>query len=152
MLQRRLFLRGAAAFALMPAMPALAAGPAMTVTKSPTCGCCTAWADLARQAGYAVETVDVDDVSPLKTRLGVPEALWGCHTVEVEGYVVEGHVPFPAVARLLRERPQIVGIAAPGMPMGSPGMGWDPAARYDVIAFGGTAAEGEVYFRAGTGG
>lgn len=149
MIERRTVLSGGAAALLVPAMPALAAAPAMTVTKSPTCGCCTAWSDLARRAGYTVETVDVEDVSPLKRRLGVPDALWGCHTAEVEGYVVEGHVPFEAVARLLAERPGITGISAPGMPMGSPGMGWDPKARYDVLAFGGAAGVGEVFYRAG---
>lgn len=149
MLQRRAFLTTGCAAILAAAGPALAAGPRMTVTKSPTCGCCTAWADLARRAGYVVDLVDVEDVSVIKRSSGIPEPLWGCHTAQVEGYVVEGHVPFEAVAKLLAERPQITGISAPGMPMGSPGMGWDPTARYDVIAFGGSATEGQVYYRAG---
>lgn len=152
LIDRRLFLCGTSAFMVASGAPALAALPAMTVTKTPTCGCCTAWADLASQAGYAVTTVDMDDVSPVKRRLGVPRELWGCHTAEIDGYVVEGHVPFDAVARLLDERPDVTGIAAPGMPMGSPGMGWDPEARYDVFAFGGEAGTGELFHRAGVAG
>ena len=151
-IDRRTLIRGAATalgLAATPALAGAAALPAMTVTKSPTCGCCTAWADLARKAGYPVTTRDVEDLDAVKERLGVPGHLWACHSVEVDGYVVEGHVPFPAVARLLAERPDIAGISAPGMPMGSPGMVWDPTARYDVIAFGGAAGAGEVFFRAG---
>ncbi len=72
-----------------------------------------------------------------------------CHTAVIDGYVVEGHVPFAAIAKLLEERPEITGIAVPGMPLGSPGMGLDPAARYDVMAFGGDAGEGEVFYQAG---
>lgn len=156
MFDRRTFLRGASAagFFALPAMAATgpvsaATGPAMTVTKSPTCGCCTGWAEFATRAGFDVTLVDIDEVAPTKQRLGVPEDLWGCHTAEVEGYVIEGHVPFEAVAKLLEERPDVTGIAAPGMPMGSPGMGWDPEARYDVFAFGGTAGAGTIYFQAG---
>ena len=74
---------------------------------------------------------------------------WACHTTEVAGYVIEGHVPFEAVAQLLEERPDIAGIAVPGMPGGSPGMGDDPNARFDVIAFGGDAEVGEVFYQAG---
>ena len=146
---RRLFLAGASAAALGLAAPARAGGTAMTVTKSPTCGCCSAWAEIAAREGYDVRPVDVDDITEIKLRLGVPEDLWGCHTAEVDGYVVEGHVPFEAVARLLSERPDVVGIAAPGMPMGSPGMGYDPSARYDVFAFGGEAGDAAIYHRAG---
>lgn len=126
-----------------------AAHGAMTITKDPTCGCCGAWAALARREGYQITLRDVDDTLPEKIARGVPEALWSCHTAVIEGYVVEGHVPFAALARLLAERPEITGIAVPGMPAGSPGMGDDPAARFDVIAFGGSAGAGEVFYRAG---
>lgn len=123
---------------------------ALHVAKSPTCGCCDAWVSLAAAEGFDVTTRDMDDVAPAKVQAGVPEPLWSCHTASVGGYVIEGHVPFEAIAKLLRERPAIVGLAVPGMPMGSPGMGDDPTARFDVIAFGGAAAQGQVYFRAGT--
>ncbi len=122
----------------------------MHVTKSPTCGCCAAWVDLAREAGYEVETADTRGITAVKQEAGIPGDLWACHTAVIDGYVVEGHVPFAAVARLLAERPEIDGIAVPGMPAGSPGMGDDPAARYDVVAFGGSASEGEVFYRAGS--
>ncbi len=122
---------------------------AMHVAKSPTCGCCEAWVSLAMAQGYDVTTTEMDDVTPAKIQAGVPQSLWSCHTATVDGYVIEGHVPFEAVAKLLRERPAITGLSVPGMPMGSPGMGDDPSARFDVIAFGGDAAEGQVYFEAG---
>lgn len=157
MLKRRTFILGAVAGPILigPALAETASssvmqkGLAMTVTKSPTCGCCTGWAEIAARAGYDVTLVDVDDVSLTKRRLAIPEDLWGCHTAEVDGYVIEGHVPFSAIAKLLEERPDVVGIAAPGMPMGSPGMGWDPEARYDVFAFGGAAGAADLYFRVG---
>ena len=96
---------------------------AMVVYRDPSCGCCEAWAAIARQAGYAVTVRDDADMPALKRRLGVPEALDSCHTTVIEDYLVEGHVPMQHVARLLRERPPGVrGIGVPGMPLGSPGM------------------------------
>lgn len=102
---------------------AAAARPAMTMYRNSGCGCCLKWAELARKAGYPVEVKSVADVSLVKARLGVPDSLASCHTTEVGGYVVEGHVPFEAVAKLLRDKPKgVAGIAVPGMPAGSPGM------------------------------
>ena len=121
----------------------------MHVVKSASCGCCAAWVALAQQAGFSVTTTEVDDVTPTKRQAGIPAPLWSCHTATIEGYIIEGHVPFEAIAQLLRERPAIAGLAVPGMPAGSPGMGDDPTARFDVIAFGGDAGPGDVYFRAG---
>lgn len=134
---------------LLSVTTAVADGSLMTVHKDPNCGCCTAWADLAEDAGYEVSLIDSADLAATKERLGVPGEFWSCHTVEVDGYVIEGHVPFDAVARLLAERPAISGIAVPGMPEGSPGMGDDPAARYDVIAWGKDAGDGALYQRMG---
>lgn len=119
------------------------------VVKSPTCGCCGAWADLARAHGFAVEVTDSDATIDAKREAGVPEALWACHTARIGGYVVEGHVPFEAIDRLLSERPAIAGLSVPGMPAGSPGMGSDPDAAYDVMAFGGEAGDGAVFERVG---
>lgn len=121
----------------------------MHVTKSPTCGCCGAWVALAREEGYDIEVTDTRDVTNVKLDNDVPDTMWSCHTAMIGGYVVEGHVPFAALAKLLEERPEIDGIAVAGMPGGSPGMGNDPTARYDVLAFGGDAGEGEVFYQAG---
>lgn len=108
--------------------------PSVTVYKSPTCGCCSAWADHLRSNGFAVETVDVQDIDAVKQQYGIPPALQSCHTAVVDGYVVEGHVPADDVKRLLAERPDAAGLAVPGMPIGSPGMEQgDTVQPYDVI-------------------
>ena len=90
-----------------------------------------------RASGYPVKVEDLRDITPIKRRYGVPERLESCHTALVEGYVVEGHVPADLIDRLLRERPRAAGLAVPGMPAGSPGMG-DGGHReaYQVILFG----------------
>ena len=107
------------------------------VYKTPTCGCCRAWVEHLRNAGFRVETVDRDDLTMVKSATGVPERLASCHTATVGGYVVEGHVPAEDIRRLLRERPTVAGLAVPGMPVGSPGMEVPgrPADRYDVLSF-----------------
>ncbi|MGY0611774.1 DUF411 domain-containing protein [Luteimonas sp. A501] len=94
----------------------------LVVHKNPTCGCCVAWIEHMRGAGFAVEVHDHDDMGPVKDRVGVPYAKGSCHTAEIEGYFVEGHVPADDVKRLLAERPDARGLAVPGMPAGSPGM------------------------------
>lgn len=117
---------------------AQAALPAMTVYKSASCGCCAQWVTHARAAGFTVREVNTDDLGSVKREMGIPAALASCHTVVVGSYVVEGHVPADDVKRLLRERPQVRGLAVPGMPIGSPGMEQGPPAqyeRYDVLAF-----------------
>ena len=149
MTNRRDVLALSAAALAATALPARTAVP-MHVHTAPACGCCHAWADLARARGYAVTVSELVDPDAEKAALGVPPELASCHTVEAEGYVFEGHVPFEALEAILRDRPDIAGLAVPGMPMGSPGMGDDPAARYDVIAFGNTAGAGRVFYRAGT--
>ena len=99
-----------------------AARPAAVLYKNPQCGCCEAYADYLRQSGYEVTVKPSFDLPLIKRQNGVPEALEGCHTTLVGGYVVEGHVPVGAVNRLLDERPALKGISVPGMPAGSPGM------------------------------
>ncbi len=96
--------------------------PSMTVHKHPTCGCCSVWIDHVREAGFHVEVRDVEDMASVKEAAGVPMEAASCHTAEVAGYFVEGHVPAADIARLLRERPAARGLAVPGMPLGSPGM------------------------------
>lgn len=95
--------------------------PKLTVTRDPNCGCCGNWVEHMKAAGFPVDVVQVDDVMPLKARLGVPEALMSCHTAEIGGYVIEGHVPAEAVKRLLTDVPKATGIAVADMPVGSPG-------------------------------
>ncbi len=142
-ISRRSVLAAAGAFSLLMATTALAqpkALPLIKVTKSPSCGCCGGWIDHIKAAGFPVEVVDDPDMDSVKQRLGVPADLASCHTAEVDGYVVEGHVPAAAIQRLLSERPAATGLAAPGMPAGSPGMdfpGVDPE-PFDVVLFGKT--------------
>jgi hypothetical protein len=119
--------------------------PRMTVTKDPTCGCCSGWVEHIKAAGFPVKIVETGEMNRVKARLGAPRHLAACHTAEVEAYVIEGHVPAKAIRRLLAERPQVKGLAVPGMPVGSPGMEVEgaPPEPYDVIAFGPT---GETHF------
>jgi hypothetical protein len=130
-------MQAAAALALWRPSLAAEALPKMTVTRDPNCGCCGNWVAHVKAAGFPVEMVELADVMPLKARLGVPEALMSCHTAEIGGYVVEGHVPAEAIKRLLVERPQAKGIAVAGMPIGSPGMEvpGQPPQAYEVILF-----------------
>jgi hypothetical protein len=117
--------------------------PRMIVHKTPWCGCCTAWAEQAEAAGFAVELRDTEDLNPIKRALGVPASQASCHTAEVDGYFVEGHVPFDDIKRLLAERPLARGLAVPGMPLGSPGMEAHIRQSYSVnlVAVDGTVGE-----------
>lgn len=101
---------------------AVGALPLVVVHKSASCGCCGLWVDHMRQAGFQVEVRNVDNVNPVKERVGVPLGKGSCHTAEVDGYFVEGHVPAEDVKRLLAEKPDAKGLVVPGMPAGSPGM------------------------------
>lgn len=141
MLNRRRFLAvlGTSGAAMM-AGPTFAQAilPKVLVTKDPNCGCCGGWVEHMQAAGFHVEVITSSNVDQVKLRLGVPDELASCHTAEVSGYVVEGHVPADAVKRLLAEKPQARGLAVPGMPMGSPGMevaGKAPDS-YEVVLFG----------------
>ncbi|MCC2096800.1 MAG: DUF411 domain-containing protein [Hyphomicrobiales bacterium] len=128
---------GAAVASGAIASPALAAAkPAVKVWKDPGCGCCGAWVQHMRSNGFDVVVTDTPDMEAVKTRLGVPQNLLSCHTATVGGYTIEGHVPASAIRRLLAERPKAIGLAAPGMPSGSPGMEGGPVETYDVVLFG----------------
>ena len=94
----------------------------VTVWKTPTCGCCKDWVIHMRKEGFNVVANDVPDTAPIRQKLGLPPKFGSCHTAQVGGYVIEGHVPASEVKRLLREKPVAVGLAVPGMPVGSPGM------------------------------
>lgn len=107
----------------------------VTLYASEDCGCCHKWADHMTTAGFKVEKHLMQDVSSKKDALLVPEALRSCHTAEVGGYVFEGHVPAGQIKRFLAERSDFRGLAAPGMPGGSPGMEDSPKVAYEVLAF-----------------
>ncbi|MEM0962430.1 MAG: DUF411 domain-containing protein [Bacteroidota bacterium] len=111
--------------------------PTLTVYKSPTCGCCSLWADHMEAAGFDVVSIDRTDMDVVKDSLGVPQDIASCHTATVGDYVVEGHVPAEQVARLLDEEPEVRGLSVPGMPIGSPGMEvGDRRDAYDVLVVG----------------
>lgn len=100
---------------------ALAQTLSVVVWKDPNCGCCQVWVEHMQANGFAVDVRDVGNTAARK-RLGMPQALGSCHTATVGGYVIEGHVPAQDILRLLKERPSALGLAVPGMPIGSPGM------------------------------
>ena len=106
----------------------------LVVYKESTCPCCNAWVDYMRSHGFRVVTYNVSDLPAVKSKHDIAPALQSCHTTEVGGYFVEGHVPAELVRRLLTERPRIAGLAVPGMPIGSPGMEVGPPEPYDILA------------------
>jgi hypothetical protein len=115
---------------------ALAANPLekITVWKTPNCGCCKDWVAHLQSNGFQVVTNDVPDTAPMRQKLGLPAKFSSCHTAQLGAYVLEGHVPAQEVRRLLREKPRAVGLAVPGMPVGSPGMEMgDSRDAYDVM-------------------
>lgn len=111
---------GLLALASIPAF-GQASRPLVTVWKSPDCGCCKDWVTYLGRNGFVVKVNDTGNTSA-RARLGIPSALGSCHTGEVAGYAIEGHVPAREIHRLLREKPTAVGLAVPSMPVGSPGM------------------------------
>lgn len=121
---------GAAAWAAIPVSAATL--PPVEVFKNPACGCCGAWAEHMKAAGFAVKVTMVDDTTAVRKRLGMPDAFGSCHTAVVAGYVLEGHVPANEVKRLLAAKPAAIGLAAPGMPPSAPGM--DVPGRKDSYA------------------
>lgn len=124
----------------------------VAIFKTPWCGCCQEWVEAIEAAGYSVKSTDIDDLAPIKKQAGIPKELEACHTAAIGNertYVIEGHVPLEAIDKLLNEQPDIRGIATPGMPTGSLGMGDDPDAVYDVFAFTGKTGEAaQVFFKA----
>ena len=138
-LTRRAFLVGTAVTVMDPASAQdLGAWPVMRVSKDPNCGCCSGWVEHVQAAGFQTTVIEMSDLAPLKARLRVPSHLASCHTAEIGGYVIEGHVPAAAIRRLLSERPAAIGLAVPGMPVGSPGMevSGSPDEPYEVVLFG----------------
>ena len=121
--------------AASPARADADALPTALVYKTPTCGCCSLWVDHMREAGFEVDARDLNDIIPIKIDAGVPPRMSSCHTALIDGYVVEGHIPAEHVKQLLADRPDIVGIAVPGMPIGSPGMEGIGARPYQVLSW-----------------
>jgi hypothetical protein len=119
--------------------------PAVKVWKDPNCGCCTGWVEHLRQSGFAVAVVEQADLTSIKAEAGIPAELASCHTARIDGYVLEGHVPAAAIRRLIKQRPEAIGLAVPGMPIGSPGMEGGSPEVYAVILFG--KAQRSVYGR-----
>ena len=138
-IRRRELIAGVSLALVFPFLSRVDAAPTLiSVTKDANCGCCNGWIDHLREEGFTVSATDSTRLNQLKAALGVPRELSSCHTAEVGGYVIEGHVPAAAIRKLLAERPEARGLAVPGMPVGSPGMEVEgqPADRYAVMLFG----------------
>lgn len=129
----------ALALLLLPAGMTQAGEAARTATlyKNPQCGCCEAYAEYLRENGFEVAVQATHDLSLIKRQYDVPQAFEGCHTMLIDGYVVEGHVPLATLDRLLTERPDIRGISLPGMPMGSPGMSGEKTEPFTIYELNG---------------
>jgi len=135
-LTRRGILGAAIMLLANAARPGWAQASPIVVYKDPNCGCCSGWVRHLEKEGFVVKVSETADIGTIRQGLGVPADLASCHTAEVDGYVLEGHVPAAAVRRLLEERPNGIGLAVPGMPAGAPGMGGDAPQKYEVVLFG----------------
>ncbi|WP_416142313.1 copper-binding protein [Hydrogenophaga sp.] len=124
-MQRRSLISAAAAFTAAVALPTWAQTPAalpvLQVWKDPSCGCCQDWVNYLQADGFQVKVFDTGNTA-VRKRLGLPEKFGSCHTGLIGGYVIEGHVNAREIRRLLAEKPKAIGLAVPGMPVGSPGM------------------------------
>lgn len=114
---------------------AQSSGPLISVFKTPTCSCCGNWVEHLKANGFAVKVQDVDSTAAYRKRYRVPQGMESCHTAVVNGYAIEGHVPATDIKRLLKERPKLLGLAVPGMPLGSPGMEGARNDAYSVLGF-----------------
>ncbi len=121
--------------AVAPPVDATPKQPMITVYKDPSCGCCKSWIEHLIKHGYPVDAKDTPQMAEVKRTLGVPDALTSCHTAVVNGYLIEGHVPAADIAKLLKEKPRVAGLAVPGMPVGSPGMEGPRKVHYQVLSF-----------------
>jgi hypothetical protein len=133
--RRSVFVAGAVSL-LQPGTVFAAAEQVITVHRDPDCSCCLGWVQHLQKAGFRANVLETKDLDAVKKRLGVPDDLAACHTAEIAGYVIEGHVPAIALERFLAEKPNATGLAVPGMPIGSPGMEGGRPEKYDVVLFG----------------
>jgi hypothetical protein len=97
-------------------------GKSMTVYKSPYCECCENWINIMRTKGFNIKVYQTNNMNEIKKKAGLQAGQTSCHTAFVDGYFIEGHVDYSAIKKMLAEKPDILGISAPGMPLGSPGM------------------------------
>ncbi len=125
--------------------PALADTIKATMYKNPQCTCCEGYAAYLRKNGFEVDIKPTNDLAQISRKAGVPEDFQGCHTLFVNGYVVDGHVPVATLNKLLTEKPAIAGITLPGMPLGSPGMGGSKEEPFTFYAVTKDGAPPSVY-------
>ena len=116
-----------------------------TLYKNPQCGCCEGYADYLRKNGFEVDVRPTNDLAAISSKAGVPADFQGCHTMFIDGYVVDGHVPVNTIRKLLTERPDIAGLTLPGMPMGSPGMVGQKSEPFTVYAISKNGKSTSVY-------
>ncbi len=144
-MNRRYFCRAALLATVALPLPAIAAPTRATLYKNPQCTCCEGYAAYLRKNGFEVEVKPTNDLTEISQKAGVPEALQGCHTMFVDNYVIDGHVPVNVIRRLLSERPAIAGITLPGMPAGSPGMTGSKTGPFTIYAVTKDGAPPKVY-------
>ena len=133
-MKRRNFCLGAVLVLATAPLRAVAGPIRATLYKDPQCGCCEGYAAYLRQNGFAVDVKPTNDLAEISRKAGVPSELQGCHTMFVDGYVIDGHVPIKTIRKLLSERPAIAGVTLPGMPTGSPGMTGKKTAPFKIYA------------------
>ncbi len=140
---RRTLLGGAATliagFAAAPGFAQMTLAPAVTAEKvtlfkDPSCGCCQNYADYLKANGFEVEVIPTEDLAQMTDAAGIPADFAGCHLFTIGDYAFSGHIPVATVARFLTERPGMIGLTVPGMPMGSPGMGGEKTGPLEVFA------------------
>ena len=130
------FILAATVFSLFNSTIATADGIPVTVWKSPYCGCCQGWVDYMKDNGFDVTAHNVEDTNSIKQELGITDpTLHSCHTAKIGDYLIEGHVPVSDIRKLLEEKPDVLGLTAPGMPSMSPGMNSIEPKGYDVLQF-----------------
>jgi hypothetical protein len=144
-MNRRTFCQGAILATVALPLPAVAGSIRATLYKQPQCSCCDEYAAYPRKNGFEVEVKPTNDLAEISRKAGVPEKLQGCHTMLVDGYVVDGHVPVNVIQKLLSERPAIAGITLPGMPDGSPGMTGRKSGPFTIYAVTKDGAPPKVY-------
>ena len=143
-MDRRRFCKGLIVSAAVP-LPALAASTSATLYKTPQCSCCEGYAAYLKRNGFIVDVKPTNDLAEISRKAGVPEKMQGCHTMFIDGYVVDGHVPVKVIRKMLAERPDIAGITLPGMPEGSPGMTGRKSGPFTVYAVTKNGAPPAVY-------
>lgn len=144
-MNRRRFCQGVIISAALLPLPALGASTSATLYKTPQCSCCESYAAYLRKNGFTVDVKSTNDLAGISQKAGVPERMRGCHTMFIDGYVVDGHVPAKVIRRMLAEKPDIAGITLPGMPDGSPGMSGSKRGAFTIYAVNKNGTPPAVY-------